>query len=108
MVGFDDKALEAMLEILKSDDATADIELAKRVFNLAMTYDIDYMVSAGIIKEGEFTDAFYDDDDAYDFIIDRISNADPTLDGDALADMLDRYFDCHDSYMSEIGLLEWE
>ena len=50
MVGYNDETLEFMLNKLKEDDKKADLDLAKQVFNLALTYDLDYMVSAGIIK----------------------------------------------------------
>ena len=107
MVGFDDAALAKMLEMLKEEDASADLEAAKTVFNLALTYDVDYMVSAGIIKDGDFTDEYYDEDDAFDFIVDHIGNA-IDIDGDLLAELCERYFDIHDAYMEEIGLLSWE
>ncbi len=108
MVGYNDEALEFMLKKLQEDNEKADLDLAKKVFNLALTYDIDYMVSAGIIKEGEFTDEYYDEDDAFDFIIDKIGNAEPSVDGDKLAELIESYFDYHDSFMEEKGLLYWE
>lgn len=108
MVGYNDETLEFMLNKLKEDDKKADLDLAKQVFNLALTYDLDYMVSAGIIKEGEFTDEYYDEDDAYDFIIDRISNALKNIDGNILMELVEKYFDYHDSFMEEKGLLYWE
>lgn len=108
MTGYNDEALNFMLEKLKEDNKNADLNLAKKVFNLALTYDIDYMVSAGIIKEGEFTDEYYDEDDAFDFIIDRIANAEPRIDGDILSELVENYFDYHDLFMEEKGLLYWE
>ena len=108
MTGQNDEALNFMLEKLKEDNKNADLNLAKKVFNLALTYDIDYMVSAGIIKEGEFTDEYYDEDDAFDFIIDRIANAEPRIDGDILSELVENYFDYHDLFMEEKGLLYWE
>lgn len=108
MVGYNDEALNFMLDKLKEDDEKADLNLAKEVFNLALTYDLDYMVSAGIIKEGEFTDAYYDEDDAYDFIIDRIGNALKNIDGNILMELTEKYFDYHDLFMEEKGLLYWE
>lgn len=108
MTGYNDEALNFMLEKLKADNKNADLNLAKKVFNLALTYDIDYMVSAGIIKEGEFTDEYYDEDDAFDFIIDRIANAEPRIDGDILSELVENYFDYHDLFMEEKGLLYWE
>lgn len=108
MIGYNDEALDFMLEKLQEDNKKADLILAKQVFNLALTYDIDYMVSAGIIKEGEFTDEYYDEDDAFDFIIDRIGNAEPQIDGDKLSELVESYFDYHDRFMEEKGLLYWE
>ena len=108
MIGYNDEALEFMLNKLKADDAKANLDIAKQIFNLALTYDIDYMVSSGIIKEGEFTDEYYDEDDAYDFIIDRIGNALKNIDGNVLMEMVEKYFDYHDAYMEEQGLLYWE
>ncbi len=103
MTGFDDKALNWMLEKYEGDKATA-----RDVFNLALTYDVDYMVSAGIIKDGDFTDEYYDEDDAFDFIVEHIGNALNTLDGDLLSELVEEYIDLHDAYMEEIGLLSWE
>lgn len=108
MTGFNDEALSFMLEKLQEDTPSADMEKAKTVFNLALTYDLDYMVEAGIIKEGEFTDEYYDEDDAFDFIIDRIGNALEGFDGDLLSELVESYFDYHDAYMEQIGLLSWE
>ena len=103
MTGFDDKALEWMLEKYEGDKKEA-----KDVFNLALTYDVDYMVKAGIIKDGDFTDEYYDADDAFDFIVEHIGNALPSLDGYILSELVEEYIDLHDAYMEEIGLLSWE
>lgn len=103
MNGFDDKALNWIMENYEGNEASA-----KDVFNLALTYDVDYMVSAGIIADGEFTDEYYDEDDAFDFIVEHIANAIPTLDGNVLSELVETYIDLHDKYMEEIGLLTWE
>lgn len=108
MVGFNDEALEYMLNKMKADDSFGNEALAKDVFNYAMTYDLDYMTKAGIIKDGEFTDAYYDEDDAFDFIIDRTSNAMSDVEGDVIAELIELYFEYHDAFMEEKGLLDWE
>lgn len=103
MTGFDDNALNWMMEKYEGTEKEA-----REVFNLALTYDVDYMVSAGIIVEGEFTDEYYDEDDAFDFIVEHIANAIPSIDGNALSELVENYIDLHDAYMEEIGLLTWE
>lgn len=103
MNGFDDNALNWMMENYEGEEKNA-----REVFNLALTYDVDYMVSAGIIADGEFTDEYYDEDDAFDFIVEHIANAIPALDGNVLSELVENYIDLHDKYMEEIGLLTWE
>ena len=106
MTGFNNEALSFMLKKLKEDEI--DNKNAEKIFNLAMTYDLDYMTSAGIIKDGEFTEEYYDEDDAFDFIIGHIANAIPDFDGDELTELVELYFDYHDDFMEEQGLLDWE
>lgn len=108
MIGYDDAALAYMIERLKDDKKPFDEALARDVFNLAMAYDLDYMVASGVLREGDFTDVYYDEDDAFDFIMEHLSNAHPEWDADTLTDLLDLYTDYHDVYMEEKGLLTWE
>ena len=103
MNGFDDNALNWIMEKYEGNEKEA-----RAVFNLALTYDVDYMVSAGIIVDGDFTDEYYDEDDAFDFIVSHIANAIPELDGNVLSELVEQYIDLHDAYMEEIGLLTWE
>ncbi len=103
MNGFDDNALNWIMEKYEGNEKEA-----RDVFNLALTYDVDYMVSAGIIVDGDFTDEYYDEDDAFDFIVSHIANAIPELDGNVLSELVEQYIDLHDAYMEEIGLLTWE
>ncbi len=108
MTGFNDEALEYMLAMLNENCPEQDADTAKTVFNLAMTYDLDYMASAGIIKDGAFTDEYYDEDDAFDFIAEHISNALSDIGGDELSELIELYFEYHDAFMEENGLLSWE
>lgn len=108
MTGFDDETLTYMTNRLKEDLPEADPAAAREIFNLALSYDVDFMVQAGIIKDGGFTEEYYDEDDAFDFIIEHISNARPDFDASLLSDLLDLYFEYHDAYMEQQGLLSWE
>lgn len=108
MKGFDDEALNKMLELLLAEDPSANKEEYKKIFNLALTYDLAYMVDAKIIVDNEFTDNFYDDDDAFDYIIEHIANALDNVDEDFLSIAIESYFDKHDKIMDELGLVSWE
>lgn len=108
MIGYNDEALDFMMKRLTEDASFGNKDLARTVFNMCLTYDVDYMVSAGLIENGEFTDGYYNEDDAFDFIIDRISNALPETEGDVLAELIELYIEYHDEYMGENGMLEWE
>ncbi len=108
MKGFDDQALNKMLELLKEENPSANLDEYKKFFNLALTYDLAYMTEAGIISGEEFTDNFYDDDDAFDYIIEHIANALDNIDENFLAGTIELYFDLHDKIMDELGLVSWE
>lgn len=108
MIGYNDEALEFMMKRLTEDASFGNTDLARKVFNLCLTYDVDYMVSAGLIENGEFIDGYYNEDDAFDFIIDRISNAMDDVEDDVLAELIELYIEYHDEYMGENGMLEWE
>ena len=108
MKGFDDQALNRMLELLKEENPSANLDEYKNIFNLALTYDLAYMTKAEIIVDNEFTDNFYDDDDAFDFIIEHIANALKNVDEDFLSGAIELYFDLHDKIMDELGLVSWE
>jgi len=108
MKGFDNQALAYILNAIKEDMPTIDTTIATEVITLAMAYDLEYMRQEGIIEDAEYTDVFYDDDDAFDFIIERLSNALPNSEPYTLTDMLESYFEYHDAYMEEIGMLDWQ
>ena len=108
MNGFNDEALNKMLELLKEENPNVKQDEYKEIFNLALSYDLAYMKEAEIIIDGEFTDNFYDDDDAFDFIIEHIANALENVDEDFLSGAVETYFDLHDKIMDELGLVSWE
>ena len=67
--------------------------------------------SAGVIAEdGSMGDSYYDDDDAFEFLLDRICQ-ERGISGDRelrIASFLDDYMDAQQSYMEKHGLLEWD
>lgn len=77
----------------------------------AIDADFAYMKSAGILtEEGLMGDAYYDDDDAFEFILDHMARARRAKekDMDALAAFVDQYMELQEQYLSESGLLSWD
>ena len=55
-------------------------------------------------------DAYYDDDDAFEFLLDRIC-AERGISGERelrIASFLDDYMDAQQAYMDQHGLLGWD
>ena len=77
----------------------------------AIDADMDFMRSAGVLAEdGSMGDAYYDDDDAFEFLLDRIC-AERGISGEAelrLASFLDDFMDAQQDYMEQKGLLSWD
>ena len=108
MRGFDNEALMFILSAMKAQDPKLDTKLTTEVITLSMAYDLAFMQQEGVIADGTFTDVYYDDDDAYDYIIEKLSAALPDADPYNLTEMLEAYFEFHDAYMEEIGMLNWQ
>ena len=77
----------------------------------AIDLDLTYMREAGVLGEGGMAgDAFYDDDEAFEFMLDAIARARGWNEEKALrlGTLLDDYMDAQQTYMEENGLLDWE
>ena len=77
----------------------------------AIDADFAYMHSAGILTdEGLMGGAYYDDDDAFEFILDHMAKARRAKekDMDALAAFVDQYMELQEAFLRESGLLSWD
>ena len=77
----------------------------------AIDADLGYMRQAGVLTEdGGMGDAFYDDDDAYEYILDAMSRLRKTPDRqmDSLCDFIEQYMELIERYMTENDLLSWQ
>lgn len=106
MNGFDEQAKSAMLLAMEKDGITFE-PLMHALIDLAMQAELDYLRQAGILEGDTFGDGEYDEEDAYDFIVDHVSKAMPEADFYTLTDYIEHYLEYHDQYLQEIGLLEW-
>ncbi len=77
----------------------------------AIDADMAYMHSCGVIDEsGDTGDAYYDDDDAFEYMLDTLVSKNK-LDADTsmkLASLLDDYMDAQQAFMEQKGLVAWE
>lgn len=77
----------------------------------AIELDLAYMRASGVIAgDGMTGSAYYDDDEAFEYILDGIARArgwdeERTL---RLGALIDDYMDAQQNYMESIGLLEWD
>ena len=102
------KAVAAVCAVLKQLTVTQDMDdnaLGQFVTN-AMDADLEYMRQAGVL-EGE---AYYDDDDAFEYIVDTIAKRTQLSDEQALdaAELAEVYMDAMQAHLEDEGLLDWE
>lgn len=108
MIGFDKEAIDYIMNAIEEEGTQTDLVLMRKVVEIAMNAEFEYLKSAGIVNgKGEYTEIEYDEDDAFDKMIDAITKALPNKDPFKLSDLLDYYIDFHDQFMSDKGLLEW-
>lgn len=90
------KALESMLDVLISQ---------------MIDFDMEFMHKTGVIDEnGEGGENYYDDDEAFEYILDAVVvknkfNADMAM---KAATLLDDFMDLQQAYMETRGLVAWE
>ena len=111
MQGYDrDKAVAFMLPKLNKAEFKPLTD-AEQLLRQAIEADFAYMAQAGILDEnGLMGGSYYDDDDAFEFILDHMSAARraPEKDMDALAAFVDQYMELQEQFLSEAGLLSWD
>ena len=112
MQGYDrSKAVAYMLPKLDKSEFKPLAAQAETLVAQAIDADFAYMRSAGILTDdGLMGEAYYDDDDAFEFILDHMAKARRTKDRemDHLAAFIDQYMDLQQQYLEEIGLLSWD
>ena len=112
MKGYDRaEAVAFMLPKLDKSEFKALAAQAETLLAQAIDADFAYMFHAGILGEdGLMGNAYYDDDDAFEFILDRIVKARKASerDTDQLAAFIDQYMDLQEQYLESKGLMSWE
>lgn len=76
MIGFDKEAADYIMNAIQEEGTQTDLDLMRKVVELAMNAEYEYLKSAGIINgKGEYTELEYDEDEAFDRIIFAIATA---------------------------------
>lgn len=112
MQGFDrEGAIAFMLPRLNRAEFRPLAAEAETLLRQAVDADLAYMRSAGVLTgEGLMGNAYYDDDDAFEFILEHMARVRHAgeKDMDALAAFIDQYLDCQQQYLEQAGLLSWD
>ena len=112
MQGYDrEGALAFMLPKLNKAEFKPLAAEAETLLAQAIDADFAYMAQAGILTaEGLMGGAYYDDDDAFEFILDHMAGVRRAKekDMDALAAFIDQYMELQEQYLSDNGLLSWD
>ena len=112
MKGYDRADAAAfMLPKLDKSEFKSIAAQAEALVAQAIDADFAYMVSAGVLDaDGLMGNAYYDDDDAFEFILDHIATARKAKerDMDALAAFVEQYMELQEQYLEKKGLMSWE
>lgn len=112
MNGYDKQ--EAHAYILNKIDRKLFEELASLLDSLvadAIDFDMAFMHETGVIDEsGNAGTAYYDDDDAFEYILDKLAtkhkmSADMAM---QTASFLDDFMDYQQKYLEVKGLVDWD
>lgn len=101
---------EYMLEQSELNLLTDQIE---KVIPLCIEADIEYMLQTGLLKNNAGTyeitnQGYYDDDDAFSHVLDKLKKNKIKLSGIDLEEFVDDYLQAHESFLEEKGLLGWD
>ena len=106
-----EEALKVLLEKLKKTDLPPmENDKLLALLDRAIALDFEYMEKSGVLQGGVTGDSYYDDDDAYEYIVDHlIGQMDMGEDEEmAVAQFVDEYMDCQQAYLEQMGLLGWD
>ena len=112
MKGYDkEKAAAFILSRLDKKELGPLSAQAEGLVRQAIDADMAYMQDAGILNEnGLMGEAYYDDDDAFEFMLDRMAR-ERGLGEDQqgpLAAFIDQYLDLQQQFLEDCGLMAWE
>nr|WP_122012196.1 hypothetical protein [Maliibacterium massiliense] len=103
------KAVFAVCDMLQEMAAQRQMEQGTLVDFVtgAVDADVAYMQQAGVL-EGD-ADVYYDDDEAFDYIVNRLAEQGGLSEEAALdmAELVDSYMEAMEQFMDDEGVLDW-
>ena len=105
---------EALAFIVKRINPKDHKELADKIEALvsqAIDADMDFMHKTGVLdKNGNAGDEYYEDDDAFEYMVEAIVAANNLTPEQAVkvAALVDDYMDYQQAYLEDKGLCDWE
>ena len=112
MQGFDrEKAAAFILERLDAREFKPLAAQKEGLVKQALDADLLYMREAKVLDEnGWMGEGYYDDDDAFEFILEKMSRARGVREDDQgpLASFIDQYLELQQAFLEESGMLAWD
>ena len=111
MNGYDrEEALLFMLSKINRKEHANLGDLIDKLIGQAIDADMEFMHASGVLDaEGNVGDTYYEDDDAFEYIVEKIAEKNkftPEQAADA-ALLVNDYMDLQEEYMEKKGLLAW-
>ena len=107
MLGYDkDEALAYILPRVKPELPLNDAAKTQQAIRAMIDAHIRYLHVCGALDEaGDTGEGEYDEDDAFEFILDAVSAGCTEDEKDALASLVLAFLPCQDDFMDQMGLL---
>lgn len=107
MLGYDkEEALKYILPRVKPELPLKDAAETEKALRAMIDAHLRYLHQCGALNDdGDTGEGEYDEDDAFEFILDAVSLGCTEDEKDALASLVLAFLPCQDDYMDQMGLL---
>jgi len=110
MKNFDEKeAVDFIVNKILGEYPGYDRDKCREYIEKMMSVDFEFMRDTGVIVDGAFmSEAYYEDDDAFCYVAERMMSRIKDEDEQLCSDLLEGYFEYFEQYMEKCDLLSWE
>lgn len=105
------EALDFIVKRISEKDHKELVGMIPQLISQAIDADMDFMHKSGVLDaEGNAGDEYYEDDDAFEYIVEAIVAANKLSPEQAVkvASLVDDYMDHQQAYLEDKGLCDWE